>query len=357
MTVTFLFSDIERSTDLVRRVGDGAFAAIRADHHRLLRQAFEAHGGEEVDTAGDGFFVAFGSARDAVRAAVSAQQALAAHAWPDGAPVRVRMGLHTTEPHRTVDGYVGLGVHRAARICDAAHGGQILASQATAGIVEDAELSGVELADLGEHSLKDLPRRQRLYQMTAPGLPKGFDRPRTREAAAKTPGVATFLATDLVRWHQFVRRLGDEVSAAVVAGYYAAMTKAIEDANGTVLERVGDTVLAVFGQPGEALWAAIGARAALAGIRWPAGQECELRIAVHSGRWSGDPRRPAASTALVRLHRLGQLVEPGQVLVSHATAALLEGDRSGPDLRDLGERKVPEFDEPVHLYELALPAA
>jgi class 3 adenylate cyclase len=142
-TVTFLFSDIERSTDLVRRVGDDVFAAIRADHHRLLRDTFQAHGGREIDTAGDGFFVAFDSARSAVAAAVTAQLTLATFRWPADEEVRVRMGLHTAEPYLDADGYLGIGVHRAARICDAAHGGQILISNATAGIVEDAELPGV----------------------------------------------------------------------------------------------------------------------------------------------------------------------------------------------------------------------
>jgi class 3 adenylate cyclase len=170
-TVTFLFSDIEGSTDLLRRVGDDVFAAIRGGHRQLLRDAFAAHGGREIDTAGDGFFIAFESARSAVAAAVSAQLALARSTWPAGAQVRVRMGLHTAEPHLAEDGYVGIGVHRAARICDAAHGGQILVSNATAGIIEDAESTGVDLLDLGEHRLKGLPREQRLFQLTALTLP------------------------------------------------------------------------------------------------------------------------------------------------------------------------------------------
>jgi class 3 adenylate cyclase len=177
-TVTFLFSDIEGSTDLVRRVGGDAFAGIRADHRRVLREAFASHGGREIDTAGDGFFIAFESARSAVLAAISAQLELATFIWPEDAEVRVRIGLHTAEPHLAEDGYVGVGVHRAARICDAAHGGQILVSNATAGIIEDAELPGVELIDLGEHRLKGLPHSQRLFQLQVPGLPSQFARSR-----------------------------------------------------------------------------------------------------------------------------------------------------------------------------------
>lgn len=121
-TVTFLFSDIEQSTDLMPRVGHDVFAAIRADDRRLLRDAFATHGGSEIDTAGDGFFVAFDSARAAVAAAVAAQHALVNFTWPADAEVHVRMGLHTAEPYLGDDGYVGVGVTRAARICDAARG-------------------------------------------------------------------------------------------------------------------------------------------------------------------------------------------------------------------------------------------
>ncbi|HZM80607.1 MAG TPA: adenylate/guanylate cyclase domain-containing protein [Candidatus Limnocylindrales bacterium] len=352
LTVTFLFSDIELSTDLLRRVGDGAFARVRGDHRRLMREAFEAHGGRAVDTAGDSFFVAFGSARDAVKAAVAAQHALAKHAWPADVEVRVRMGLHTTEPHATADGFVGLGVHRASRICDAAHGGQIFVSGATAGIVEDAELPGVELLDLGEHKLKGLPRPQQLYQLTAPGLPAAFPPPRT---AAFAGGVATFLLTDLSRWHQVIGRLGDEASGAVLVDYYAIISKAVEASGGFTLELVGDSGLAAFSHAGNAILAAIAVRAAIAERPWAAEHEVGVRITVHSGRWSGARRPPTAHTALLRLDRLAQVTEPGQVLVSPTTAALLEGDRSVPPLRDLGERAIPGLDGLFRVYEVAEP--
>ena len=147
--MTFLFTDIEGSTDLARQLG-ADFGRMRSEHRQLLRDAFARHDGHEIDTAGDGFFVAFERAGDAVAAAIDAQRALA-----DGS-VRVRMGLHTAEPYVDDEGYVGVGVHRAARICAAGHGGQILLSNATAGIVEDLGVEGVQLQDLGEHRLKDL---------------------------------------------------------------------------------------------------------------------------------------------------------------------------------------------------------
>ena len=134
-TVTFLFSDIEHSTRLLQHLG-ARYAEVLAEYRRLLRETFQAEDGYEIDTAGDGFFVAFQRATHAVAAAVAAQRAIAGHPWSEGAPVRVRMGLHTGEPTRAADGYIGLDVHRAARICAAGHGGQTLLSQTTHTLVE-----------------------------------------------------------------------------------------------------------------------------------------------------------------------------------------------------------------------------
>ncbi len=151
-TVTFLFTDIEGSTRLAQELGAG-YANLLREHRRLLRTALTSHRGAEVDTQGDSFFYAFGSAADAVRAAMEGQATLAA------GPVRVRMGVHTGEASVDAEGYAGIDVHRAARICAAAHGGQILLSAATAALVD------VDLHDLGEHRLKDLLAPVRLYQI------------------------------------------------------------------------------------------------------------------------------------------------------------------------------------------------
>lgn len=145
-----------------------------AEYRRLLRSAFQEGGGYEIDTAGDGFFVAFHRATHAVAAAVAAQRAIAAHPWPEGTPVRVRLGLHTGEPTLTTGGYVGLDVHRAARMCAAGHGGQILLSQTTCTLVEQDLPSGVGLRGLGEHRLKDLQRPERLFQLVIADLPADF---------------------------------------------------------------------------------------------------------------------------------------------------------------------------------------
>ena len=172
-TVTFLFTDIEGSTRLVKELREG-YADVLLQHQSLLRRAFDECGGQEIDTQGDAFFVVFKRARDAVLAAASAQGALNSHEWPHGEPVRVRMGIHSGEPTIGGDRYVGLGVHRASRICAAAHGGQVLLSNATRELIEDELPSDLELRDLGQQQLKDIDRPERLYQLIAPGLPSEF---------------------------------------------------------------------------------------------------------------------------------------------------------------------------------------
>src|SRR5215467_9807498 len=133
-TVTFLFTDIEGSTTLLQRLGDRRYAEVLEEHRRLLRDAFAQAHGEEINTQGDAVLVAFSRARDALAAAVAAQRSLTKHAWPDGASLRVRMGLHTGEPVSKAGDFVGLDLHRAARICAAGHGGQILLSDAVSAL-------------------------------------------------------------------------------------------------------------------------------------------------------------------------------------------------------------------------------
>ena len=175
-TLTLLFSDIEGSTKLLQRTG-GLYADLLDEHRRLLRAAFDTHKGYEVDAEGDAFFVAFGSANDAVAAAAEAQQALAQHDWPKESEVRVRMGVHTGEP-RLIDGrYVGLDVHRAARVMASGHGGQVVLSQTTRDLLDNR----FSLRDLGEHRLKDLSQPQRLYQLQIDGLPQEFPALKTLE--------------------------------------------------------------------------------------------------------------------------------------------------------------------------------
>jgi YVTN family beta-propeller protein len=182
-TVTFLFTDIEGSTQLLKQLRD-RYAEALEDHQRILREAFAEHGGHEIDTQGDSFFVAFRRAKDAAAAAIACQHGLRAHAWPDDRELKVRMGIHTGEPSVGGARYVGLGVHRAARICAAGYGGQILVSQTTRELLRDDPVPDVSLRDLGEHQLKDLDEPERIYQLTAPGLEENFPPLKT---AASTP--------------------------------------------------------------------------------------------------------------------------------------------------------------------------
>jgi YVTN family beta-propeller protein len=174
-TVTFLFTDIEGSTRLLKLLRDG-YGAVVAEHRHLLRAAFAEHGGAEIDSQGDSFFVAFRRAKHAVAAAAAAQRALQAHDWPEGAQVRVRMGIHTGEAEFEDGRYHGIAVHRGARIMAAAHGGQVLLSQTTRDVLEDEEADqpSLSLRDLGEQRLKDLDRPVRLYQLVIAGIPSGF---------------------------------------------------------------------------------------------------------------------------------------------------------------------------------------
>jgi predicted ATPase/class 3 adenylate cyclase len=192
-TVTFLFTDIEGSTRILTTVGSERYGELLGLHDGLIRAAIESHGGHVVDTQGDSFFVALERPRDAIGAAVDAQRALAGEPWPEGAEIRVRMAIHTTEATATTDGYVGVGVHRAARICAAGHGGQVLVSQTTHDLLLD-DLFAHAFVDLGEHRLKDLASPQRLFQLTVAGLPDHFPPLRTLDARpTNLPTQATLL--------------------------------------------------------------------------------------------------------------------------------------------------------------------
>jgi class 3 adenylate cyclase len=172
-TVTFAFTDIEGSTKLLQELGDEAFGALSRDHRRLVRETFGAAGGTEIDTQGDAFFFSFPRARDAVNAAVAAQRALREHPWPGGREVRVRMGLHTGEPHVGDEGYLGIDVVRAARIASAGAGGQILCSETTRALLGNVLPDGVAVLDLGEQHLKDI-QHEHIYEVAVDGRSTGY---------------------------------------------------------------------------------------------------------------------------------------------------------------------------------------
>ena len=217
-TVTLLFSDMEGSTRLLQQLGEshdksgylspgqGAYTSVLSECRHVLRAAFQQWSGHEIDMQGDGFFVAFARATDALSAAVEAQRALARHPWPEGAAVRVRMGLHTGEPSLTSEGYVGLDVHRAARIMSAGHGGQVLLSQTTRDLVEQDLPDHVSLRDLGEYRLKDLERPQRLFQLVIADLPADFPPLKTLDIS---PNNLPIQPTPLIGREQELTVVGD----------------------------------------------------------------------------------------------------------------------------------------------------
>ena len=180
-TVTFLFTDIENSTRLMQEMGD-RYPAAQTAHHEMLRAAFKSNEGHELRTEGDSFFCVFASAIDACAAAAAAQRSLAGYAWENGQALRVRMGLHTGEAPLVGNEYIGLDVHQAARIAGAAHGGQVVISDTTRGLVDGKLKPGLQIRDLGAHRLKDLALPEHLYQLVIEGLQETFPALRTLDA-------------------------------------------------------------------------------------------------------------------------------------------------------------------------------
>jgi DNA-binding NarL/FixJ family response regulator/class 3 adenylate cyclase len=209
-TVTLVFTDVEGSTQLVQRLGDH-YAHVLDDHRRLFREAVDAGNGVVVDQRGDEFFVVFTDAREGADAVVAAQKALAEHKWPSGVQLRVRVGMHTGEPTLRDTTYLGLDVHRAARICQAGSGGQILLSARTRDELETAH----ELRDLGEHQLPGIDQPERLFQLNAPGLPAQF--PPLSTARKGFRGVRVVLADDSVLLREGIARLLEDAGFEVVA--------------------------------------------------------------------------------------------------------------------------------------------
>jgi predicted ATPase/class 3 adenylate cyclase len=216
-TVTFLFTDIEGSTRLLQALGD-RYAGVLALHGHVMRGAITEHHGAGIRTEGDSFFAVFSSVHAAIQAAVAAQRGLASADWPADVTLRVRMGLHTGEGRLGDEDYVGLDVHRAARIAAAAHGGEILVSDATRTLVADSLPRGVALRDLGAHRLKDLEKPEELHRLIIDGLPAEFPPPRSVEIGkAHLPGrVTSFIGRgaeldalrQLVHGHRLVTLIG-----------------------------------------------------------------------------------------------------------------------------------------------------
>jgi class 3 adenylate cyclase len=318
----------------------------------LLRGAFAEHDGTEVDSQGDSFFVVFRRVRDAIAASVDAQRALAEHRWPDGTPLSVRMGLHTGEPYLEEHGYTGIPVHRAARICTIAHGGQVLVSRATAGILDDAETPGVSLRDLGEHELKDFDRPERIFQLVIEGLDSDFPPPRAIDRQIPLNGTVTIVMTEGRRMMRLSRQLTPEHFGTLLSEYRRLLQELFERMGGQDIEVSFDSVMAAFSTAKEAALAAVAAQRVITAHAWPDGPRPALSVALHSGRagigWIG--------TAVMRCAELCDAAEGGQIFLSQAAASLLEDEDLGElSVRDLGEQTMRETGEAIRAYELVIP--
>jgi class 3 adenylate cyclase len=224
-TVTFAFTDIENSTALLRTLGDG-YAEMLAAHRRIVRDRFGANG-VEIDTQGDAFFFAFPRARQAVAAAAEVQRAHVAHEWPHDAAVRVRIGLHTGEPHVAEEGYLGLDVVRAARICTAARGGQVLLSESTRALLGSALPDGVAVFPRGERHLKGIEEPERLYELAIDGLEVEHRsdgdaslEPRSSPAPSEAPSTT----------EQVIEQRFDELGRRLAAGIEEQVARKLEHA-------------------------------------------------------------------------------------------------------------------------------
>jgi len=333
--VTFMFTDIEGSTRLVKALRE-RYPQVLADHRRLVRDAVAAQDGHEVDTQGDAFFVAFASAKQAVLCALAIQRALTGHAWPADGRVRVRIGIHTGQAVPAGGMYTGLAVHRAARIGAAARGGQVLISQATQSIIEDEEEQdpGFTLVDLGERQLKDLDRPVRLFGLSAPGLddPAGLRADGHRaggEAAVNSPyrGLSAFEEQDAAWFFgreaattEVVERLSRQLEGAgllVVSGVSGAGKSSLLKAG--VLPRIRGAGLP--SAPGAVSWPCL----VFTPTRAPL-DELALRVAVLAG----------ADAAAVRR---GIATDPdGFALTARQAALSLPPGQAGDSTRRAGER-------------------
>jgi class 3 adenylate cyclase len=330
-TLTVLHTDIENSTPLTVYLGD-RYPEILATHCGLLRAAFVAHEGCEVDTQGDSFFTVFLRATQAVAAAVAIQRALDAEVWPAGGAVRVRIGMHTGEPIRTAAGYTGVDVIRGARIKEAGHGGQVLLSKSTAALIEDALIDGLSLRDLGTHRLKGLLRPERIFQLIIPDLPADFPPLRSLDTHGRVrPGLApgrvltTVLFIDIANSSALIVALGDRRWLELRAQYSTLVRRELARHSGEEMEMIGDQTLAVFDSAAAAIRCGCAIRDAVQGL------EIAVRVGIHAGEVEYDSI--SGITVLIGA-RITARAQPGEVLVSHTVTELVAG--SGITFTDRG---------------------
>jgi class 3 adenylate cyclase len=323
-TLTVLHTDVQDSTLLTVRLGHRYPEAL-ATHRTLLRAAFVAHEGQEVDTQGDSFFVVFARATQAAAAAVVIQRTLAAEVWPEGGAIRVRIGMHTGEPVRTGEGYTGLDVIRGARIKEAGHGGQVLLSKATAALIEETLIGDLSLRDLGAHRLKGLPRPEHIFQLIIPDLPTDFPPlqsldVRGRAHQALTPGrvLKTVLFVDMVGAVARVVALGDRRWLELRVQYTTLVRQELARHGGEEVDMVGDEFFAVFDGAVAAIRCGCAIRDAVQGLG------VAVRVGIHAGEVEHEEKTITGVTVFTG-GRIAQVAEPGDVLLSSTVKDLAAG--------------------------------
>jgi class 3 adenylate cyclase len=353
-TVTFLFTDIVSSTDLVRKLGP-RYADFLGVHRQLLRAAFAEYGGREIDTQGDSFFVAFERVRDAVLAGVAVQRSVAEHRWQSEDVPAVRIGLHTTEPHVWEEGYVGVGVHRAHRVCAVAHGGQVVLSRSTAGLVADEELEGIGLLDLGDHRLKGLDHPERIFQLVIDGLENDFPPLDTIEGTGLVTETVTALFADLAG----LTRIGHEIPPiafrTLVSDYHRTLERIQTESGGRGISAFGDTSIAVYRSARQAVVAAADLQRIVAEHEWPSGVSVALNIGLDSGEAIATAHGYFGE-AVNRSAFLSNHAKGGETLLSETTRNLLEGEDIGVlELLEVGQVPLVRGGRPRRIYRLIQP--
>jgi class 3 adenylate cyclase len=346
--VTFLFTDVGRSTELVKRLHE-KYGSVLSGHRALIRAAIAEHGGVEVDTQGDSFFIAFARPYDAVACAAAVQVQLAAHVWADDVRLSVRMGLHTGEAHRVEHGYVGVAVHRAARLCALAHPGQVLLSRSTAGLVDDVDVPGVELRDLGDYRLKDFDRPERVYQLVIDGMTDRFPALKSPGEQPPISGTVTIVMVEGRKLMRLARELDPALFGALLTEYQDVLTRVLGSAGAGQVDTFADTAIAVYATAKNAADAALGAIDTINAHAWPH----DLHVAVSIGLHSGTAGVGWAGPATIRCADLCDAAEAGQIFMSQATASLLEdeGTREFVVL-DVGEQTTRRTGEQLRAFEL-----
>jgi class 3 adenylate cyclase len=336
-TITVLHTDVQDSTPLAMRVGE-RYADVLATHRALLRAAFAAHEGYEVDTQGDLFFVVFPRATRAITAAVTIQRALAAETWPQGGAVRVRIGIHTGEPIRTAEGYTGLDI-RGARIKDAGHGGQVLLSKSTAVLIEHTLIDGLRLRDLGEYRLKGLPHPERIFQLLIPNLPADFPplwsldtRGRDRSGVELGRLLTTLLSCDMVGASARIVALGDRRWLDLQREYIALVRDKLARHGGEAINIVGDEILAKFDGAGAAIRCGLAIRDVVLALK------VAVKIGIHAGEVEATD---VSGITVVTCVRIRAIAQPGEVLVSSTVKELVTG--SGITFTDRGTHAIKEL--------------